>query len=95
MPGGQPGAQAGAGDDHQQRGQHQGQGLPVAEEPGHASTALAFSHSARRSAWPLSPPLIRRVMAANSPRSANSLRPCVNHHQAAEIAARDDTGAAE
>ncbi len=41
----------------------------------HDSTALARSHNARRSAWPLSPPLTRRVMAANSPRSANSLRP--------------------
>lgn len=41
----------------------------------HDSTLFARSHSARRSAWPLIPPLIRRVMAANSPRSGRSFKP--------------------
>lgn len=41
----------------------------------HDSTLFARSHSAMRSAWPISPPLIRRVMAANSPRSARSFNP--------------------
>ncbi len=41
----------------------------------HDSTALARSHSVMRSAWPFVPPLMRRVMAAKSPRSARSFKP--------------------
>lgn len=67
--GNQAAAEQGAGQQDQQHGRQE------QSEPAHDSTALARCHNARRSAWPFRPPLMRRVMAANSPRSASSLSP--------------------
>lgn len=53
----------------------------------HASTSCPVRHRAMRSAWPVVPPLIRRVIASNWPASARGLRPLRDQNQAADSAA--------
>ena len=53
----------------------------------HANTSRPTFHNATRSACPVVPPLIRRVIASNWPASASSLRPLRFQYQAADSAA--------
>ena len=53
----------------------------------HDSTFAAKSRSATRSAWPIKPPLMVRVILANCPESASSLRPFDCQNQPATRAA--------